>query len=704
MPATDPSPSLPALLPQVSAIIRDECEESVLPRDFGLLLQRRLKLGYITALEIVDHLEERGYIGAKRKDGTREIFTLPEPAEETKPEPTHTMPKASKSAQQPTHDELVRAAFADIRVPEAFNVRADFGDSLEESIAEHGIQSAVLGWRDEDGQLNLVEGERRWRGLRDALDSGKLKHHDPKAQVPFIVRPGYADEIVRTTAMLTFGGPNGAKPLTMSERARAIERLSDLGKDNTEIAKSAGITATAVADHLDLLTLVHEDILAHVDQGRCAATFALELARTITDKDAQWIHFSEAMDKAGPDTRISAKHLSIAIGKLAKKKTPPPDDARPGITICRVCKSEEESEAATLWPEKDLCPKCHDIPMQNAGETGVDHEGRIHKNTEHPLTLPEESKTKVTLLVAEHTPDGSETPRQCYGYEVKWPGVFIPGRKDQKGYVKVLPNIKGPSTATVAMAMLYAAQAARCELEVQDYAEARGDKPAALAALTAQIESFARDCGGAVHTPPPVTSHQSPVTPPSEPDAQPTATPAPIPPTGDFSEFFTLCYQLRDHYTGGKPAPKFDGLLSAVRERLTNHDAMLARAERTVRELEKTRDQYRDQLTRVQEHNEDAAKNVIELTARITELESTSHQSPVTNHSGEAASTIAALTHVLDNAPDAAEREPQRLETIEVIRDAFTGALSPTASAKLLTEWVIGLHQTPEEAREAAAQ
>lgn len=685
-----------ALLPSVFTLIRAECDGE-LPRGFVSTLQRRLRLGYTRACEIVELLEERGMVGAANKDGTREIFSLPESDagtdSTTNPQPS---PTAMPKQPQQDSDELLHVPFADIHIEDGFNVRKDFGESLEDSIAAHGIQQALIGWRDADGQLRLVEGARRLDDLGKVLDSGRLKHGDPKAQVPFIVRPAYADRAVRTAAMLIFGGKNGAKPLTMSERARAIQRLSqDHGRDNAEIAKLEGITATAVADHLDLLVIVHEGILAAVDADRCAATFALDLARTVPDKDDQWAHFGEAMKKAGPDSRISAKHLGIAIGKAAaaKKRNSLTTAAEP--QQCRVCGCTEQdcsqciavTGTACTWVSPDLCSRCHaeqNTGLSAAGETPMDHEGRFHKPAwEIVLDMPEESKAKVTLLI-HRDPDMSRM-RFLYGYEVKWPGVFRPGAKHQAGYKKDLPNISGPAADMYAKAELHAAQAARCELEVQDFA--KGDKPAALAALTAHIDRLAESFGDDVHEPEPeqssVISDQSSATTPT--GVQITA------PHGDFSEFFTLCYQLRDHYTGGKPAPKFDAMLAAVRERLGNEAAMSDRAERRIVVLNETIIRLADEAD--------------QFRGRIAELEAAASQ-PATSDSGEAAPhpAIAALTHVLDNAPDAENREPHRLETLQVVHDAFTGSLSTTASAKILQEWVCGVHQTPEEAREAGHQ
>ena len=641
----------------------------------------------------MERLEARGIVAPAAPGQPRTILHLPEP----------TMRKSQSTTDHPAlnaPDELLRVPHSAVCVEEDFNLRTDFGEDLGPSILATGILSPVIGYRQDDTFM-LVEGERRLRSLGRLLDAGQLTTDDPRAQVPFLVKPAYADPLLRTKAMLTFGSTG--KPLTVSERAHGCVRLQALGLDNTEIAAAVGATPTHVADCLDLFSLVAPEILAAVDAGRCAATMALELARAVPDKAQQLEHFraGEAAAKEAGHDRVTAKHLPVAIGKAAVKK-------RAGVqklgdvAVCRVC-NVLASATNEPWPESDLCAPCAATPADGVTEDdSTDHEGKIWKHLTTEVPMPAESKAKVTLLLA------FRAERWRYGYEVKWPGVFRPGLKpsQQDGWKKELPNVSGPAADTQEKATLFAAQAARCELEVKDFAS--GDKPAALAALQAFIEASGGKVGGAVHDGTQAASlcGQADVPSADKPEACLPAQPGRLcSPPPDFALLFTTIEAFKKFYLNAKGIPeaaKFDAGIASL---LTFLD--IARRERedhgklhaTLLEQRVWIERAREQIDLAGRREEDLARLVAEKDAEIAKPV-TSHQSPVTDY--ELQSALDLLTSVIDAAPGEDDREPHRVETLQVVNDLLLGDLgTPQNARQILTGWITGTLQTYEEAKEA---
>lgn len=787
-PMTD---DLEPLITECLAIIRAENKASL------SLFQRRLRIGFNRALDAMEELERRGVVApadsasAMRTILNTDLNTEPmsfantrQNQKQSKKEALVTCPdcgqkniqsKALAAHQKSKHcqkapkadesaDELIHVPHADIHIEEGFNVRTDFGEDLAPSILEKGIVQPVIGYRSYDplpSRIMLVEGARRHRDLGRLIAEGKLSPDDPKAQVPFIFRQRYADPLERTKAMLTFGSTG--KPLTMSERARGCVRLRDAGLDNVQIAAEVHTTPTAVADCFDLLEIVAPEILACVDRGECASTFALDLARTVPDKAQQWEHYQEGKAKAGEGTRVSAKHLSIPIGKAAGKK-------RTGLSIqstesaepivCRVCGKNEADDLearrlagepdtlpsgdANIWPERTLCISCAAVPMADVqldDDTGADHEGRLWKHDKVEVPLPDGCKTKVTLLIVER--DG----RHRWGYECKWPAIFRPGvpNNKQDGWKKELPSLTGPAADSEPKARLHAAQAARCELEVKDFHSKPEAKPVVLAAMKDYIDSLAAQLGGATHEPQKQEPQQETKTdgqPAPDTSHQPVTSALPASPP-EFTELFTILRGLRDHFVDCKgiaATPKYDSGMEKLgtyletcrreREQAVElkrlFDAMHQERDRALMErdtaqgswqsiaarianVEANRDRLEKDVTRLVGELGSAiaeAKRleaVIEATDTVPRadyereigklqqaLDEASHQSPVTSH--ELTAALSLVGSVIENAPTEEEREPGRVETLQVFKALLEGRLgTPETARQTLMNWIMGV-------------
>ena len=237
---------------------------------------------------------------------------------------------------------------------------------------------------------------------------------------------------------------------------------------------------------------------------------------------------------------------------------------------------------------------------------------------------------------------------------------------------------------------------------------ASGDKPAALAALQAFIEA----AGGALASPPaipgtgaspqnnsPQKNHGAGAQGTEAGDAS-----APLAPP-DFALLFTTIEAFKKFYLNAKGIPeaaKFDAGIASL---LTFLD--IARRERedhgklhaTLLEQRVWIERAREQIDLAGRREEDLARLVAEKDAEIAKPV-TSHQSPVTDY--ELQSALDLLTSVIDAAPGEDDREPHRVETLQVVNDLLLGDLgTPQNARQILTGWIIGTLQTHGEAVEA---
>jgi ParB/RepB/Spo0J family partition protein len=130
---------------------------------------------------------------------------------------------------------IIQVTLEDITILEGFNPRVDFSDQkeLEESIKVNGILQPLTGYLDEEGNLALVDGERRYRAVRQLVLS---KDIDKKYQIPvnMIAKPSDQEALVR--AVLS----NEGRRLTSLELFEAYSRLEKAGMQKKQIQARLG--------------------------------------------------------------------------------------------------------------------------------------------------------------------------------------------------------------------------------------------------------------------------------------------------------------------------------------------------------------------------------------------------------------------------------------------------------------------------------
>jgi ParB family chromosome partitioning protein len=200
--------------------------------------------------------------------------------------------------------------------PHKLNVRIDwnardFGDpsnqlhieQLSLSIAEIGVKEPLtVIW--EGDKAWVIDGECRLRAALRAIDV----HKAPIKTVPVKSEVRYANEAEQLFSQVV---RNSGKPFSQMENAKVFKRLLDLGWQQNDIAKKAGVTPARVSQILDLLAMP-EPIKQMVTNGQVSASMAVATLKEHNPgravevlKDAVAVANSEGSQRAMP------KHVEV---------------------------------------------------------------------------------------------------------------------------------------------------------------------------------------------------------------------------------------------------------------------------------------------------------------------------------------------------------------------------------------------------------
>lgn len=186
----------------------------------------------------------------------------------------------------PTETEGVdQTTYLDVPVdaikPNPDQPRSRFDDeSLEElaaSIEEVGVLQPVVVTRDDQGQLFLIAGERRWRAARRAGLS----------TIPAVVR-GASGETTLVEALVENVQRQDLTPLEEAHAYRQL--LENTGMKQEEVAERVGKSRSAVSNTLRLLQLPGP-VQAMIDSGKLSAGHARALLGLGDEKYA--VHLAE---------------------------------------------------------------------------------------------------------------------------------------------------------------------------------------------------------------------------------------------------------------------------------------------------------------------------------------------------------------------------------------------------------------------------
>lgn len=180
---------------------------------------------------------------------------------------------------------IYRIAPADIVIEDGFNCRQDYGDikELANSIVESGLKNPLRGYL-KDGKFVVIDGHRRLKAINYAIERGD----DFKAVD--CVNDGKSTEESRLFDQLTC---NSGKAFTPIEQSEVINRLSNLGWKQKDIAKKLGKTQAFVSQSLKIHSLPQKaKFLIH--EGVMAVSFALQI---LNDCNGDEKAFSEKLDE-----------------------------------------------------------------------------------------------------------------------------------------------------------------------------------------------------------------------------------------------------------------------------------------------------------------------------------------------------------------------------------------------------------------------
>lgn len=177
-------------------------------------------------------------------------------------------------------------------------------DMLAKSIAEVGVKVPLKAYW-EDGKAWVTSGHCRHAAAIRAIEVYKA---DLKT-VPVQIEDRYGNEADRLFGQIV---DNQGKPFTSLEQAKVFKKLIDLGWQQNDIAKKAGITASRVSQILDLLTMP-EGVKAMVIAGNVSPTMAMQ---TVKEQGAT---AAETALKAGLEaakaegkTKVKPSHMEPA--------------------------------------------------------------------------------------------------------------------------------------------------------------------------------------------------------------------------------------------------------------------------------------------------------------------------------------------------------------------------------------------------------
>lgn len=185
-------------------------------------------------------------------------------------------------------------------------------DMLAKSIAEIGVKKPlVVYW--EDGKAYVSDGHCR---LMAAIRAIEVYNAEIKT-VPVITDDRYANEADRIFGQIVH---NQGKPFSQLEQAKVFKKLVDLGWQQGDIAKKAGVSPGRVSQILELLTMP-EGVKSMVVNGNVSATMAMQTVKSVGTQAEQALKKGLEQAKAEGKTKIKPAHLEGASEPKKQLKT-----------------------------------------------------------------------------------------------------------------------------------------------------------------------------------------------------------------------------------------------------------------------------------------------------------------------------------------------------------------------------------------------
>lgn len=164
--------------------------------------------------------------------------------------------------------DLFKVPFANLRLVEGLNIRADYGDiqQLAESIKINGLKVPLSGYRQGE-EFFIVDGHRRYQALTILHEQGV------DVIAPFLLEQRGTNEEQRIINMVL---SNEGKPLNPLELAEGVRRLLAYGWSQKDIASKMAMSP-AYVNRLNLLNTAPKKFIKLIASGEISSSLALQV-------------------------------------------------------------------------------------------------------------------------------------------------------------------------------------------------------------------------------------------------------------------------------------------------------------------------------------------------------------------------------------------------------------------------------------------
>lgn len=218
-----------------------------------------------------------------------------------------------------TRGEVLNVDPRNLRIPEGFNLREDFGDieCLSLSIEENGVRNPLSGYKGTEGGHEvyfITDGHRRYLATMAALERGV-----EIARIPFRVEGRTYNEVERICDMII---RNDGKNFTPYEHAKVFDKLSSkYGWTVAEISKKFGKSQNFVRQCLSYLTLP-EEIQDSIKVGDISAGAAKVVVDKVGDVEKAVEVVKEAVQVAKSKGKKTATEKDVQAKEVKNVNTP----------------------------------------------------------------------------------------------------------------------------------------------------------------------------------------------------------------------------------------------------------------------------------------------------------------------------------------------------------------------------------------------
>ena len=218
-----------------------------------------------------------------------------------------------------------------IAIEEGWNGRTKFLflDELGDSIKTNGVKTPLKIRRDTNGQIYLVDGERRYRAIKRKIELGELPHD---YSVPCTIENS-KDISVRLITQLEC---NTGVPFTLIEKARLYARLRSEGVSVVDMATRSQTSKQAIYQALNIIDKASPHLISLIDDEKISATFALDIISKHSDHEVQNQIADDALaiaQKNGQSKATARNAPDLHPQSDPSDPSDPPEEEEPPTTI-----------------------------------------------------------------------------------------------------------------------------------------------------------------------------------------------------------------------------------------------------------------------------------------------------------------------------------------------------------------------------------